>query len=81
MFIDILRLAYHLKRREVSGSHGGCLPDVATCFLVEIDRRFRGMYCIHHRLDNGGNALLKRRYTSMTQHGVISQTAVILSNV
>jgi hypothetical protein len=25
------------------------LWDVASCSLVEIDRRFRGIYCLHHR--------------------------------
>jgi hypothetical protein len=27
--------------------------DVAPCSLVEIDRRFRGAYCLHHQGDVG----------------------------
>jgi hypothetical protein len=26
------------------------LWDVAPCSLVQIDRRFRGVYCLHHTL-------------------------------
>jgi hypothetical protein len=26
--------------------------DVATCGLVDRDRRFRGAYCLHHQGDN-----------------------------
>jgi hypothetical protein len=29
--------------------------DVMTCRLVEIDRRFRGAYCLHHRPDDGSS--------------------------
>jgi hypothetical protein len=29
--------------------------DVAPCSHVEVDRRFRGAYCLHHRPDDGGN--------------------------
>jgi hypothetical protein len=27
------------------------LRDVARCSVVEIDRRFRGAYCLHHQSD------------------------------
>jgi hypothetical protein len=31
---------------------GGCLWDVAPCNLVQMDRRFRGVYCLHHEGSN-----------------------------
>jgi hypothetical protein len=34
------------------------LWDVATCCLVDIDRLFRGAYCLHHSPDDGGNTHL-----------------------
>jgi hypothetical protein len=34
--------------------------DVAPCSLVEIDRRFRGVYCLHHQGDDNGNTKLFR---------------------
>jgi hypothetical protein len=30
------------------------LCDIAPCSLVEVDRRFRGMYCVHHQGDDEG---------------------------
>jgi hypothetical protein len=41
---------------EMSGSHGGehenySLLDIASCSLLEADRRFRGSYCLHHQGD------------------------------
>jgi hypothetical protein len=47
--------------------------DMAPCSLVEVDRRFRGSYCLHHkgdRLDDGGS-------TSRRLHSDISQKALI----
>jgi hypothetical protein len=40
---------------EALGSHGDeyeddCVLDVAPCCLVEIDRRFRGAYCLYHQI-------------------------------
>jgi hypothetical protein len=32
--------------------------DVAPCSHVEVDRRFRGAYCLHHQGDDGGSAHL-----------------------
>jgi hypothetical protein len=32
--------------------------DIAPCSLVEVDRRFRGVYCLHHLV-----GLLQRDYT------------------
>jgi hypothetical protein len=29
--------------------------DIAPCSLVEVDRRFRGAYCLHYRPDDGGS--------------------------
>jgi hypothetical protein len=31
------------------------LWNVASCSLVDTDRRFRGVYCIHHQGDDGGS--------------------------
>jgi hypothetical protein len=36
---------------EISSSHGGEY-DVAPCSHVEVDRRFRGAYCLHHQGDH-----------------------------
>jgi hypothetical protein len=53
--------------------------DIAPCSLVEIDRRFRGVYCLHQ-----GDGLwrqyasLKRRSTSVRLHGAVFQKAIIL---
>jgi hypothetical protein len=35
--------------------------DAAPCSLVEIDRRFRGTYCLHHRGDNRADRHLRNR--------------------
>jgi hypothetical protein len=32
--------------------------DVALCCHFEVDRRFRGTYCLHHQGDNGGSTHL-----------------------
>jgi hypothetical protein len=42
---------------EISGSHGGeykdgCLLDCCAS-LVEVSRRFRAAYCLHHKGDGG----------------------------
>jgi hypothetical protein len=29
--------------------------DVAPCSIVEVDRRFRGAYCLHHQGDEAGS--------------------------
>jgi hypothetical protein len=29
--------------------------DIAPCSLIEVDRRFRGAYCVHHQGDDGGS--------------------------
>jgi hypothetical protein len=40
---------------EIPGSHGADYEDdfwdVASCGLVEINRRFEGAYCLHHQGD------------------------------
>jgi hypothetical protein len=47
--------SFHEQSRilnEISGSHPGEMAvfwDVATCNLVEIDRRFRDVYCLHYQ--------------------------------
>jgi hypothetical protein len=53
--------------------------DIAPCSLVDVDRRFRGAYCLHHQ--SNPHRPLKRRSTPTRLHGAISQKAVILSNV
>jgi hypothetical protein len=32
--------------------------DVALCSFVDVDRRFRGAYCLHHQGDDGGSTHL-----------------------
>jgi hypothetical protein len=49
---------------EISASHGGDYEDTALwgivpCSLVEVDLLFRGVYCLHHRPDNGGGMHLR----------------------
>jgi hypothetical protein len=39
--------------------------DVTPCSLVEVDRRFRGVYCFYHCPDGGGRKLLSSCATSM----------------
>jgi hypothetical protein len=34
--------------------------DVAQFSPVEVDRRFRGAYCLHHRPDDGGSTVRVR---------------------
>jgi hypothetical protein len=33
--------------------------DIASCSHVEVDRRFRGAYCLHHSPDDGGTTSQK----------------------
>jgi hypothetical protein len=62
---------------EISGSHGDeyevyrVFWSVAQCSHVEVDRRFRGAYCLHHQDDD--SSPLKRRSTSTWLHGATSQ--------
>jgi hypothetical protein len=57
--------------------------DVTPCSLVEIDRQFRGAYCLHHQ-DNESTtkqAHLKRRSISTRLHGATFQkTAILVHN-
>jgi hypothetical protein len=46
---------------------------VALCSLVEVDRRFRGTYCLHHQ----GVRPLNRRLISMRLHGATTQKTAI----
>jgi hypothetical protein len=34
---------------EIWGSHIGSLLNVALCSLVDINQRFRGVYCLHYQ--------------------------------
>jgi hypothetical protein len=31
--------------------------DIAPCSLVEVDRRFRGAYCLQHQRNDGSRAI------------------------
>jgi hypothetical protein len=51
----------HDNERKISGFRDGkyeddSLPAIAPCILVELDRRFRCAYCLHHQGDDGGDA-------------------------
>jgi hypothetical protein len=52
MSLNIVRA---MKCSEISGSDGGekmtVFWDFAPRSLVEVDRRFRGAYCLHHQGD------------------------------
>jgi hypothetical protein len=55
--------------------------DIAPRRLIKVDRRFRGIYCLHHQDDEIIAliiVLLKRRSTSTRLHGTISQEVVVL---
>jgi hypothetical protein len=41
---------------DTSGSHGSLLGYSAACRLDELDRRFRGAYCLHHRRAGDGGS-------------------------
>jgi hypothetical protein len=45
----------------------GCLLDAAPRNLVDIDRRFRGAYCVHQLPDNGGSETALKQ-TSVNIH-------------
>jgi hypothetical protein len=45
------------------------LWDIVLCSLVEVDQRFRGVYCLHRQRDH--------RQSSSRLYGAISQKAVI----
>jgi hypothetical protein len=38
--------------------------DVAPCSLVEVDRRFRGTYCLHHQAVTTSDMLINSRWLS-----------------
>jgi hypothetical protein len=53
--------------------------DVGPCSLVDINRRFRGAYCLRHYLSfwwGRQEDSLKRRSVSTRLHGAVSQKAV-----
>jgi hypothetical protein len=53
------------------------LWDVVPCSLIVVDRRFRGVYCLHHQgdecPDDGEYAPLKRRSATVRLSGDTSQ--------
>jgi hypothetical protein len=53
--------------------------DVALCCVVEIDRRFEGVYCLHHQGDGGGSKLFWNVGQFLLDvYGAASQKTVIL---
>jgi hypothetical protein len=54
--------------------------DIAPCSKIEVDRRFRGVYWLHHQNDPNDNFCppLKRRSTSILLHGATSQKFVVI---
>jgi hypothetical protein len=43
--------------------------DAAPCSLVEVNRRFRGKYCLYHQGDDGGSTLeTTRPYNPVSCH-------------
>jgi hypothetical protein len=48
--------------------------DVAACSLVDIDRRFRGAYCLHHRPEDRRQASPKLFFTPPTANNVSRAT-------
>jgi hypothetical protein len=50
--------------------------DIVLCNSVDVDRRFRGVYCFND-LAMMQYALLKRQSGSLRLHGAISQQVVI----
>jgi hypothetical protein len=40
---------------EVTVAFNFMSEHITPCSLVEVDRRFRGKYCLHHGADNGGS--------------------------
>jgi hypothetical protein len=57
--LDCYMMMKHMFKCEISGSHGGeyevyrVFWDVVPCSHVEVDQRFRGVYCFHHSYDGG----------------------------
>jgi hypothetical protein len=49
---------------------------IAPCSLVEVERRFKGVYCLHCQDDDEGS--VKRRRASTTLDDAVSQKAVSL---
>jgi hypothetical protein len=77
MYFRIYEASFPYVRFQVlttAGMKFGVFWDVAPCNHVEVGRRFRGAYCLHHQ---GDLALmmeaLKRRSTSTRLHVVTSQ--------
>jgi hypothetical protein len=50
----------HTRRHENLKSHmrTSVFWDAAPCSLVDINRRFRGAYCLHRQADDGGSKIL-----------------------
>jgi hypothetical protein len=53
------------------------LWDIAPCSVIEVDRRFRGAYCLHCRFDVGGSTHLRNIGLLQQDNSTICQKAVI----
>jgi hypothetical protein len=49
-------LCYNMRLHDLTAASMQMIAfcDVASCSLVEVDRRFRGAYCPHHQDDEAG---------------------------
>jgi hypothetical protein len=59
----LLAAAAHVSSRDSLCLSSLCFKttafwDIAPCILVEIDRRFRGAYCLHHQGDESSYCLM-----------------------
>jgi hypothetical protein len=57
--------------------------DVSPCCIVGVDRRFRGVYCLHNQSDKSWRhyVSLKRHFTPTRLHACISQKILIIIDV
>jgi len=65
LFTLLVKILNHYGLCEISDTHGGWYEDdsflghAEPCSLVEVNRRFRDAYCLHHSGDEGSTHLLK----------------------
>jgi hypothetical protein len=59
---------------------GDSLLDVAPFRLAEVDRHFRGVYCLHHQ-SGRREAPLKRRFISARLHGITSRRLSVIFDI
>jgi hypothetical protein len=51
--------------------------DREMCILIEVDHRFRGVYCLHHCGTDGGGSRHLRNISLLRCHSTVSQKAII----